>query len=89
MQNLAYQKHALEGAGLRLSGCYLVHVFVGYERGRELSLQDLFRIVPVEDELLRAEQLRSLTGLRLVQQNATLNLRFCARRHILSPLRKM
>ena len=49
VQDLAYQKHVLECAGLRISGCYLVHVFVGYERGRELSPQDLFCISPVDD----------------------------------------
>ena len=61
VQDLAYQKHVLEGAGLRISGCYLVHVFAGYERGRELSLRELFRIAPVEDALLRAEQVSDST----------------------------
>jgi len=51
LEDMAFQAHVLEGAGLRIRDYYLLHIDPTYVRGEALALERLFRLERVTDAI--------------------------------------
>jgi Domain of unknown function(DUF2779) len=52
----AIQYYVITNSGLQLEDFFLVHINTGYVRKGDLSLQELFRVVSVKDEILALQE---------------------------------